>query len=152
MKRISSAGGSGIRTLIVAATLACATAAPAAEIAVRNAWMRPAPEGATAARVYLDIESDVPVDLVSATSAFAMLVEIVRTGVVGDPATESVVTAFPIAARTEVRLAYRGDHLRLVSLVRSARNGEPVPLTLTFREVSGARLDVPVKVTVRGLL
>lgn len=146
-------GGRAIRGLVVAIALACVTAAAqAAEIAVRNAWMRPAPEGAGAARVYLDIESDVPVELVGATSPFAMLVEIVRTGEIGDPATETVVAAYPIAPRAEARLAYRGDHLRLVSIVRHARNGEPVPLTLTFKEASGSRLDVPVKVTVRGLL
>lgn len=140
-------------TLVIGAALATtAAAAQAAEIAVRNAWMRPAAQGSAAARAYLDIESDVPVELVGAASPYAMQVEIVRTAVIGDPATESVVEAYPIAARSQARLAYRGDHLRLVMLLRTARNGEPVPATLVFKDPAGLRIEVPVAITVRGLL
>ena len=35
-----------------------------ADIALSNAWMRPAPAGASSAKVYVDITSDAPLELV----------------------------------------------------------------------------------------
>lgn len=141
------------RALLVAALLAgLAPVAHAADITVRNAWMRPAAAGAESARVYVDIRSDVAVELVGASSPQARKVEIVRTETIGDPASEKVVATYPIAADVETRLAYRGDHLRLLGVLRDAHNGEPVPLTLRFRDAAGKRTDLPLSVTVRGLL
>jgi len=152
-----AASGRGVaswaaRVLLLAATMAAPALTTAAEIVLRNAWMRPAPAGAESARAYVDIESDVAVDLVGATTPFARTVEIVRTGTVGDPATEKVVPTYAVPARTETRLAYRGDHLRLVNLTRNAANGEPVPMVLVFRDAAGKRTEAQVDVTVRGLL
>ncbi len=138
--------------LLVASTLVGSAPAGAADIVLRNAWMRPAPAGAESARVYVDIQSDVAVDLAGATTPIARKVEIVRTGTIGDPATEKVVPTYAVPARTAVRLAYRGDHLRLVGLTRDASNGEPVPLVLVFTDAAGKRTEASVEVTVRGLL
>lgn len=123
-----------------------------AQITAKYAWMRPAPSGADAARVYVDIVSDVAVDLVGASSPVAKSVAIVKVGTIGDPATEQVVKAFPVPAGATTRLAYRGDHLRLVDLARDVGNGDQVPLTLTFRDKAGKRTDVTTEVSVRGLL
>lgn len=136
--------------LLVAAL--CSSVAQAAEIALRNAWMRPAPAGSASARAYVDIESDVAVELVAVSTPVARMVEIVRTATIGDPSTEKVVTTYPVPAGTTARLAYLGDHLRLVDLVRDAHNGEPVPVTLTFTDVAGQRTEVVASVTVRGIL
>ncbi|MCC6868235.1 MAG: copper chaperone PCu(A)C [Burkholderiales bacterium] len=136
----------------LAAVLSSLACAQAAEIVLRHAWMRPAPAGAAAARAYVDIESDTDVDLVHATTPAATRVDIVRTTTIGDAATERVVSTYRVPARTSTRLAYRGDHLRLVDLRRDVRNGEAVPLVLEFRDAVG-RLDaVLVEVSVRGLL
>ena len=140
----------GIAALVLALLLAPGTAS-AAEILLRNVWMRPAAAGSAAARVYVDIESDVAVDLVGAASPIAKKVEIVRIGTIGDPATERVVEAYPIAARSQARLAYRGDHLRFVTLTGNAFNGTPVDLTLTFRDAQGRKTEVSSAVLVRGL-
>ena len=137
---------------LLAVLLATPAFASAANIALRNAWMRPAPAGAASARVYVDIESDVDVTLVGVTTPVASKVEIVRTQTIGDPATEKTVAAYPVPAHGRTRLAYLGDHLRLVDLTRDARNGEPVPLALVFEDTAGTRTQVPVDVTVRGLL
>lgn len=139
------------RSLVFVAAVALAAAADA-QIVAKYAWMRPAPGGADAARVYVDIVSDVTVDLVGASSPVAKSVAIVAVGTIGDPATEKVVKTFPVPAGTTTRLAYRGNHLRLVDLTRDVGNGDQVPLTLTFRDKSGKRTDVTTEVTVRGLL
>ncbi|MCC7040719.1 MAG: copper chaperone PCu(A)C [Burkholderiales bacterium] len=134
------------------APAAASASARAATIVVRHAWMRPAPAGAPSARVYVDIDSDTDLDLVGATTPAARRVEIVRTATIGDPASEEVVPAYRVRAHATTRLAYRGDHLRLVDVTRAARNGEPVPLELEFRDGAGRRVTAPVEVSVRGLL
>ena len=123
-----------------------------AGVTLKNAWMRPAPGGADAARVYVDIVSDATLDLVGASTSVARSVEIVRVGTIGDPATEKVVKSFPVLAGTTTRLAYRGDHLRFVHMTRDVANGDPVPLTLMFRNKAGKRVEVSTQVVVRGLL
>ncbi len=152
--RAGIATGVAARGALVALALASLVApgiASAAEIVLRNAWMRPAAAGSAAARVYVDIESDVAVDLVGAASPIAKKVEIVRTAIIGDPTTEKVVKAYPVPARGQTRLAYRGDHLRLVALTGDAFAGTPVALTLTFKDAAGKRIEATTNVLVRGL-
>jgi copper(I)-binding protein len=122
------------------------------EVTLKNAWMRPAPGGADAARAYVDIVSDTTLDLVGASTPVARSVEIVQVGTIGDPATEKVVKSLPVLAGTTTRLAYRGDHLRFVQMTRDVANGDPVPLTLMFRNKAGKRVEATTQVVVRGLL
>jgi len=139
------------RVAVLATGLALASIA-GAEIVAKNAWMRPAASGNESARVYVDIASDTAVELVGATASIAKSVAIVKVGTIGDPATEKVVATFPVPAGAPVRLAYRGDHLRLVDITRDVGNGDPVELTLVFRDKAGKRIAVRTDVTVRGLL
>jgi len=137
---------------ILVSGLALAATASAADITLKNAWMRPAPGGAPAARAYVDIVSDTTVELVAAKTPVAKHVEIVRVSTIGDPASEKVVKSFTVLGGTTTRLAYLGDHLRLVGVTRDVANGDPVPLTLTFKDASGKRRDATTDVVVRGLL
>jgi copper(I)-binding protein len=141
-----------VRCAVLAAGLAFAGIGHAAEIVLKNAWMRPAPGGAPAARAYVDIVSDATVELVAARTPVAKRVEIVRVPKVGDAASEKVVKSFPVLGGTTTRFAYLGDHLRLVGVTRDLANGDPVPLTLTFKDASGKRQDATTDVVVRGLL
>jgi copper(I)-binding protein len=123
-----------------------------ADVALLNAWMRPAPAGAQAARVYVDIKSDRSLDLVGARTPVAKSVAIVHVGRIGDESTEKVVKTFAVLGGTTTRLAYLGDHLRLVGVTRDVGNGDPVPLTLVFKEAGGKTVEASTQVTVRGLL
>jgi len=138
--------------LLVLAGLAFALTAQAAEVTLRNAWMRPAPAQAETARVYVDIDSDAELELVGASTPVADSVEIVRVRQIGDPASEEVERTFAISAGKTTRLAYRGDHLRFIRIVRDLANGDPVPLTLVFRAADGKELRATTNVVVRGLL
>ncbi|MFO1316325.1 MAG: copper chaperone PCu(A)C [Burkholderiales bacterium] len=139
--------------LVAVAALGFAGAAAAADVVtLRNAWMRPAPAGAASARAYVDIDSTAAVTLVGAATPLARKVELVRVKVIDDPATEETVATMPVAAGATTRLAYRGDHLRLVGITRDAGNGDPAPLTLTFRDGKGRLVKATTSITVRGLL
>lgn len=141
------------RKLTVAlAGLGVALAAHAADVTLTNAWMRPAPAGAATARVYVDIESSKAFDLVGATTPVARGARIVVVRQIDDPASEVIVKSLPVQAGTTTRLAYRGNHLRLTGILRDIGNGDPVPLTLTFRDGSGTQTHATTNVLVRGLL
>ena len=143
-----------MQALKICFVLACATAsaaAGAAEVALSSVWMRPAMSGEKSARAYVDIKSDVNVDLIGATTPVANKVEIVQVKTIGDPSTEHVVRKFAVPGGTTTRLAYLGDHLRLVGIKRTLNNGDPVPLRLRFVDAKGKRFEVETYVTVRGL-
>jgi len=139
--------------IVVLALLSCAAVANAADtVTLKSAWMRPAPAGAQPARAYVDIESTANLKLVGAATPVAARVQFVRVGRIDDPASEVVVREMEVPAGTTTRLAYRGDHLRLTGIKRDLANGDPVPLTLTFRDAAGKRLVATTNVGVRGLL
>ena len=140
------------RWCIAAAALLAAALADAAPVSLSSAWMRPAPEGAPTARVYVDITSDANLTLVGASTPVAKRVEIVRVKTIGDPATESVVKKYEVPLGTTTRLAYLGDHLRLVGVKRTVNSGDPVPIKLRFVDGAGKRFEVATDVLVRGLL
>ena len=135
------------------ALLACAAVATAADtVTLKSAWMRLAAAGAQPARAYVDIESTANLKLVGAATPVATRVQLVHVGKIDDPASEVVVREMEVPAGTTTRLAYRGDHLRLTGIKRDLANGDPVPLTLTFRDAAGKRLVAKTDVVVRGLL
>jgi copper(I)-binding protein len=140
-----------LRPALAIFALALASAASAAEVSLSSVWMRPAVAGAESARVYVDIKSDANVELVGATTPVARKVEIVHVKTIGDPSTESVVRKFAVPGGTTTRLAYLGDHLRLVGVKRTLDNAQPVPIKLRFVDAAGKRFEVAANVTVRGL-
>ncbi len=138
----------------VALVLLCALAgaAHAAEVTLKNAWMRPAPAGADSARAYVDVTSDASLVLTGATTPVAGKVQIVLVQTIGDPSTEAVVPTLAVPAGGTTRLAYRGNHLRLSGITRDIANGDPVPLTLTFTDGAGKTVKATTDILVRGLL
>ncbi len=140
------------RALAAVALAGVALAASAAEVTLNTAWMRPAAAGAPAARAYVDIESPVALELVGASSPVATQVLLVHVRRLDDPGSEEVVPSMRIAEGAVTRLAFRGDHLRLVDVQQDLANGTPVPLTLVFRDPQGGEIRSSTQITVRGLL
>ena len=124
----------------------------AAEVTLRNAWMRPAPAGAPSARAYVDIGSDTSLVLTGASTPIASKVQIVLVKRIGDPDSEEVVPSLAVLAGATTRLAYLGDHLRLVGITRDVANGESIPLTLTFTDSARRPVKATTNVVIRGML
>ena len=137
--------------LAAAFALVAATAAHAAQIELRTAWMRPAVAGSDAA-AYVDIVSDTALTLVGATSPVARRVDIVMVERPDGEDPGRAVRSLPVTAGTPTRLAYKGNHLRLRGLKEDVLNGRPVPVTLAFRDARGRRYRARTDVQVRGLL
>jgi copper(I)-binding protein len=141
-----------LQTALALAGLAFAGVLQAANVTLKSAWMRPAPGGAETARAYVDIESDAPVELVGADTPVARGVQIVLVRRIDDPDSEQVVKSLPVPVGPATRLAYRGNHLRLLGIAHDLGNGDPVPLTLTFKDAAGHEVRATTNVQVRGLL
>ena len=124
--------------------------AQSASIVLTSAWMRPALDGPGSARAYVDIASDTALTLTRATTPVARTVEFVVVATGGTSADETVVATVPVTPGTPTRLAFRGNHLRLVDVNRPLRNGETVPVTLHFVDSGGRDYRALAEVSVRG--
>ena len=139
--------------LLAAAALAVAldVGAQTAIVDLNSVWMRPALAGQARARAYVDIKSDLALTLTEASTPVAHAIEfVIVSGSNG--VEEAVVATVPVAPGTPTRLAFRGNHLRLVDINRDLLNGEQFPLTLRFTDAEGRAVSATATVVVRGFM
>jgi copper(I)-binding protein len=135
----------------VALVVTLDAAAQTAAIDFNSTWMRPALAGQARARAYVDIKSDTALTLTGATTPVARAIEFVTvSGTNG--ADESVVDSVQVAPSAPTRLAFRGNHLRLLDINRDLLNGEQFPVTLRFADAQGRAIDATATVVVRGFM
>jgi copper(I)-binding protein len=141
---------------IAIAVLLTVPVAPAfaADITLKNAWMRPVRAGMPTAAVYVDIRTDVPLRLVGARSPIAKSAGIVLVNQNLDgTTTERPVAEVEIPGGQETRFAYNGSRIELRDIVETLPPGANVPLTLEFVEGKGsARHAIEIGVLVRGVI
>ena len=138
-----------------AAALGLCLGAPvnAADITVKNAWMRPVRAGATAAGVYVDILTNVPLKLIGAKSRVAKSAAIVVVDQKSDgTSVDNVVKEFSLPGGKETRFAYNGNRVDLYDISETLTPGASVPVTLLFVEGADKRQSVDIDVLVRGVI
>jgi copper(I)-binding protein len=143
------------RRLALAAAALAAAPALAADIALSNAWIRPARAGAAAAGAYVDVRTDVPLKLVGATTPAAKAVAFVLVTNNSDGSTtERTVSDVDLPAGVQTRFAYNGNRIELLGVAEDLRPGLTIPLTLEFVETTGAkrRHAIEIGVLVRGVM
>ncbi len=134
------------------ALLLCAPAS-AADIIIKNAWMRPVRAGTASAGVYVDITTDIPLTLVGATSPMAKSVVIVEVDPKPDGTSdEKVVKEWKLPGGKETRFAYNGSRFDLLGIAADLAPGVSVPMTLIFSEGPDKRQSVDIDVLVRGVI
>jgi copper(I)-binding protein len=125
----------------------------AADIIVKNAWMRPVRAGAPAAGVYVDIVTNVPLKLVGAKSRVAKSAAIVVVEQKPDgTSVDNVVKEFTLAGGKETRFAYNANRIDLYDITETLTPGASVPVTLLFVEGPEMRQSVDIDVLVRGVI
>ena len=142
------------RLALVALAGFAAGSAIAADITLKNAWVRPTRAGYPAAFVYVDIRTDVPLKLVGARSPVAKSAALVLVDQNPDGSTtERPVKEADVPAGQETRFAYNGSRIELRDIVEDLRPGANIPLTLEFVETRGnARHAIEIGVLVRGVI
>ena len=138
------------RTLFLAAALA---AAPAtfAQVAVSDAWVRGTVAGQKATGAFMQLKADADVSLVGASSPVAGIVEIHEMKMDAGVMRMSAIPALPLPAGKAVELKPGGYHVMLMALKAPLKEGDTVPVTLTFKDKDGKASTLLVNAPVKAL-
>lgn len=134
--------------LVATATLAL----PAlAQIAVADPWVRGTVAGQKATGVFMQLKSATDTALVGASSPVAKIVEIHEMKMDGSVMKMSAIDKLPLPAGKSVELKPGGYHVMLMDLTQELKEGQSVPMTLTFEDKAGKKSAVEVKAPVKAL-
>jgi periplasmic copper chaperone A len=141
-----------VRTVLACGLIASAQLAGAelsgAPVTVLDAWVRGTVEGQTATAAYMTLRTQAGARLVSVTSPAAGRCSVHEMTISGNLMKMRTVDSVTIPAGGTLALAEGHDHLMLEDLTRTLKEGDTVPLTLTFVDSSGKRRAVEVKAPV----
>ena len=137
--------------LLLASALALGAAAAHAQVTVADAWVRGTVTGQKATGVFMQLKSATDTALVAAASPVAGVVEIHEMKMDAGVMKMSAIDALAVPAGKTVELKPGGYHVMLMGLVAPLKEGETVPVTLTFKAKDGKTQTVEVKAPVRAL-
>ena len=123
-------------SLLAAGLLVAASVAAAAEVAVSDAWVRGTVAGQKATGAFMRLTATTDVTLVDTASSAAKIDE---------------VPVEQLALLGPGQVPPGGYHLMLMDLTQPLKDGDTVPITLTFEDKNGAKQTVAVKAIVRPL-
>ena len=138
--------------VLIAAAFVVTLAVPAAaQVTVSDAWVRGTVAGQMGTGAFMKLVSPTDVTLVGAASPAAKIVEVHEMKQEGGMMKMNAVDRLPLPAGKSVELKPGGYHVMLMDLARPLKEGDVVPLTLTFVDKAGAKQTVEVKAAVRAL-
>ena len=146
----STARARCVRSLLTATLIALALPA-AAQVAVTEPWVRGTVPGQKATGAFMQLKSPTDTALVAVTSPAAKIAEVHSMKMEGGVMKMNAVDKLAVPAGQAVELKPGGYHVMLVDLVAPLKDGETVPLKLTFIDKAGKKETVDVKAVVRPL-
>ncbi len=126
-------------------------AAASAQTAVKDPWVRGTVAQQKATGMFAQLTSAGGGKLVSASSPVAGVVEIHEMAMEGNVMKMRAIPGLDLPAGKAVDLKPGGYHVMLMDLKGPLKEGETVPITLTFVGKDGKRTTQDVKVPVRAL-
>ena len=123
----------------------------AAQVTVTDAWVRGTVPQQMATGAFMQLKSAKDAKLVEASSPVAGVVEIHEMKLENNVMRMRAVTALDLPAGRTVELKPGGYHVMLMDLVQPLKEGDMVPLKLTFEDKSGKKQTVEVKAQVKAL-
>ncbi len=136
--------------MLAMAAFSMVAAAQAADLMVRNVWIREPMPGQSVAAAYMTLESTRGMALVKADSPVAGVVELHRMWMDHGIMRMRAMPRIDLPAGQAVRLTPGGLHVMLIDLRRTLRVGEYVPLTLVFEDAQHAQQKISVQAEVRA--
>jgi copper(I)-binding protein len=149
--------GISMRSMRAAATLTLAVAglalaqSAAAQVTVVDAWVRGTVAGQKATGAFMQLQSANDAALVEAASPAAKIVEIHEMKMEGGVMKMRAVDKLPLPAGKAVDLKPGGYHVMLLDLVKALKEGDVVPLKLTFEDKAGKKQTIEVNAKVMPL-
>jgi copper(I)-binding protein len=122
-----------------------------AQVAVTDVWIRGTVAGQRATGAFMQLVSPVDVALVAVATPTAKTAEIHSSALEGGVMKMSAIDSLALPAGKTVELRPGGYHVMLLDLVQPLREGDNVPMTLTFTDASGRKTTQEVNATVRAL-
>ena len=137
---------------LLLAALTAVTALPSgAQVVVANPWVRGTVAGQKTTGAFMELKSATDASLVGAASPVAGIVEVHEMKMEGGVMRMNAVDKLALPAGKAVELKPGGYHVMLMDLTRTLKEGDTVPVTLTFEDKAGKKQTVEVKAPVRGL-
>ncbi|MYN02093.1 copper chaperone PCu(A)C [Pseudoduganella sp. DS3] len=137
------------KQFFAAVMLLAIAASAAAQISVREPWIRATVPAGQATGAFMQLQSAQDARLVEVQTPAAGIVEIHQMSMQGDRMMMSAVDYIDLPAGKPVALASGGYHIMMMDLKRQMKAGETVPMTLVFEKKGKKRetleLQVPVK-------
>lgn len=141
---------SGIIILLLSTALilaACGSGSAGPQIAVEDAWARPAPAAGGNTAVYARLvntgrEAD---QLTGGKSSLATAVEVHKTTMAEGVMKMEPISRLEIPAKGEVQLQPGGLHVMVIDLNMPLSPGDTIPITLRFEKSGEIELEVEVR-------
>lgn len=134
------------------AVFACLLATQAlAQVRVSDPWARGTVPGQQATGAFMGLLAEHDTRLVGARTPLARVVEIHEMKMSGEVMSMRAISGLDLPAGQAVELSPGGYHLMLLGLREPLKAGAAVPIQLDFRDRSGRRHSLRVKVIVRPL-
>jgi copper(I)-binding protein len=134
------------------AALAVFAACPAAsQVVVTDAWVRGMVAGQTTTGAFMQLKSAIDTTLIGVASPAAGIVEIHATKMEGGMMKMNAVDRVPLPAGRIVELKAGGSHVMMMNVRQPLKEGDTVPITLTFEDKAGRKSTQVVTARVRGL-
>jgi len=133
-----------------ASALFIATAAQA-QVVVDAPWVRATVPQQSGTGAFMRLTSETDSSLVRADSPVAKHVEVHEMVMENNVMKMREVPAIPLPAGQAVELKPGGYHIMLLDLHGQVKEGENVPLTLTFEDAGGKRSTMDIQAPVRPL-
>jgi copper(I)-binding protein len=132
-------------------SLALITLAANAQVTVSEPWVRATVPQQKATGAFMKLQSAQDAKLISAKSAVAGVVEVHEMAMDAGVMKMRAVDGLALPVGKAVDLKPGGYHVMLMDLKSQLKEGDAVPLTLTFETKDGKRQSLEVKATARNM-
>lgn len=129
----------------------CMTAAAQAQVTVQEPWVRATVAQQNATGAFMRLSSTTGSTLVQADSNVAKHVEIHEMAMENDVMKMRQIPGIALPAGQQVELKPGGYHIMLIDLKQQVREGDHIPLTLTFENAEGKRETITIDAPARPL-
>ena len=140
------------KRFVVGALVCALWSVPAwAQVKIDEPWARATVPGQKATGVFMKLTATQASQLVGVSSPVAGVAEVHEMKMDGNVMKMSAVPAIDLPAGKSVALQPGGYHVMLMDLTQTLKEGDTVPVTLTFEDKTGKKQTVEVKAPVKAL-
>lgn len=122
-----------------------------AQVTVTDPWIRATVPAQKTAGAFMQLKSSRPVRLVAVSSPVAGRVELHQMDMQGQTMRMHAIDGLDLPANQPVNLASGGYHIMMFDLKRQLKDGDQVPMTLSFVDAAHKRENVTVQVPVKPI-